>query len=361
MRPMTTRLTTALLLLLLPLIHCAPDTPDPAPAPGARPNGCTKARLTTKPFTVFAANKCFDELAMGKHGIERNILLSESGFFAAGEDHSGPADGPTVERQYQRQRNATDPIVIDIESWGLPDGFAAGTSTPAAIVLQQKKYLDVLAVFDQSPNLHVGYYGEVPVRNYWTPVKYRKNPDNGETQSSYRAWQAANDFFAPIAARVDALYPSLYTFYEEPADWTFYAEEMVKEAYRVSKNQKKVYPYLWPRLHTDKTLQTFVSGSLWKTELETLYRMADGVVIWNISRDSCAELAASDWWKETTAFLDRITAEEPPPPPSSGPPPAEPSPPSTSQPPAPGGDVAGTATPVGGTPNPAPVDPCPPQ
>jgi hypothetical protein len=296
--------------LVLVAAGCGESKPDPAACDGGACTGDEVADAAPGvdasvdvPFRVYSAGKCFDDLSMASHGILRNTLLSQGNFFSAGYPTSGPTDPARVQEAFEEHREDGFPIVFDIESWDLPDGWTEGTASEVDIAAVTQQYMDVIDVFRADPSLVIGYYGEMPVRNYLSPVHYANDPTNPTRQESYERWQRDNDFFTPIAAAVDILYPSLYTFtnYQDPEDWQTYGEENIGEAYRLSGNQKLVVPYLWPRLHSAGT--EMVPGLLWRKELEVVRANADGVVIWIKSDDSCAEIGASDLWQETISFL----------------------------------------------------------
>jgi hypothetical protein len=187
--------------------------------------------------------------------------------------------------------------VIDIEDWASPDG------RPVTTDVSVRNYLATLAVLRAaSPRMKFGYYSMVPTREYWDAIA-------GPSSARYRAWQRRNDAFQPVADTVDALFPSLYTFYPDPQGWVTYAKANLGEARRMAKG-KPVYCFLWFQFH-DSTASAFqlIPADYWRTELDTCRRYADGIVIWGGFTEPGGRFRAlpwdgnAPWWKATLAFL----------------------------------------------------------
>ena len=114
---------------------------------------------------------------------------------------------------------------------------------------------------------------------------------------------AKNDF----APHVDAIFPSLYTFYEDQNGWETYARETLQAARQFN---KPVYAFIWPKYHpSNKTLKgQYIPRECWRLELNTCRKYCDGVVIWNHEPEKNWDPAAP-WWQETLAFLAELRKE----------------------------------------------------
>ncbi|MCY2954341.1 MAG: hypothetical protein NTU53_20615 [Planctomycetota bacterium] len=107
----------------------------------------------------------------------------------------------------------------------------------------------------------------------------------GDTQrdcveQQYQAWQQANDFLKPLADKVDVLFPSLYTFYDQTHvnDWVRYAKGNIEEAHRYG---KPAYPFLFMEYDPGTTLiGQQIPEDYWRVQLQTLRTYAEGLVIW---------------------------------------------------------------------------------
>ncbi|MGE5609753.1 MAG: hypothetical protein ACM359_10900, partial [Bacillota bacterium] len=173
-------------------------------------------------------------------------------------------------------------------------------------------------VRDERSDVKLGIYGFGPLRDYWTPVQYWAAVENSDDrwyrlhlplyESLYRKWQAANDFLKPLMDKVDYIVPSLFAFYDNSVDWVRYAKGNLEEAQRYG---KPVIPFIWMDFHNSTELiDQRVSAEFWQVQLETVYKMADGVVIWggvSFSPKSYGVAQAwneqEPWWVVTKSFL----------------------------------------------------------
>jgi hypothetical protein len=108
---------------------------------------------------------------------------------------------------------------------------------------------------------------------------------------------------------VDAIYPSLYTFYPDQDGWLKYALANISEARRYG---KPVYVFLWPQYHESDPAVAwrFIPADYWRLELETAKQYADGIVIWGGWQYSGKRLNwllewddTAPWWIETQDFM----------------------------------------------------------
>ncbi|WP_423708682.1 hypothetical protein [Undibacterium sp. WLX3042] len=185
------------------------------------------------------------------------------------------------------------PIVIDIERWPAKFGDVGGNKSSlakATDVIQKLKSL--------KRDLKFGYYGVAPMQTYWPLV----NPRQADQHQKWREYnELVKTDFAPF---VDAIYPSLYTFYEDQNGWKTYAVETLRHA---RKFNKPVYCFLWPKYHESnrRLKDSYIPADYWRMELETCKANADGMVIWNYEPKKEWDPNA-DWWKETLKFLKTL-------------------------------------------------------
>lgn len=187
-------------------------------------------------------------------------------------------------------------VVLDIEDHPLRDApdlnirKSVQTLAGAATIARE--------VAGQSP---VGYYGLVPLSEYWRPL------DTSPT-GRFNAWRADNRRLLPIAAAVDINMPSLYTHYDDQEGWVRQAETLVCEARQMS--DKPVVAFIWPEFHPGSgSGGKAVPIDYWRLQLDTLSRIADGVVIWGgydmVHNRQYDWDADAPWWRETLAFMQR--------------------------------------------------------
>jgi hypothetical protein len=247
---------------------------------------------TQRPFLVFDATLYQHKPDMGRYGIKPLRVIYAGEFWDRGQDR---ATLPSEQLVRRLAETAGSRAVIDIEHW--PTHAATQDIVQASV----EKYLTLLRWFHEAaPNLNVGYYGVVPIRDYWRAV-------TAPTSVEHRAWMAENTLLLPIAKEVDALYPSLYTFYVDRAGWVRHAESNLREAKRLA-DGKPVYAFLWPQYHESNRLLRgkFLPADYWKLELQTVKQHADGIVLWGgWGNDGPAAWdEAAPWWTVTKEFLE---------------------------------------------------------
>ena len=183
-------------------------------------------------------------------------------------------------------------LVLDIEHWDLSDQHVDWLIQ----IIQWMK--------DELPDRKIGYYLLLPERKYWTALA-------DPASDKYKDWQARNR--SPqrlrLAEHVDAIFPSLYTFYNDPTGWTLYARANIAEARAYG---KPVYPVLWPQYHTGgaepaELRGTNISASFWQQQLITAGTNADGVILWGGWQQPWDENAG--WWRTTKLLMSTPLAE----------------------------------------------------
>ena len=182
--------------------------------------------------------------------------------------------------------------VFDIEHWPLEDE----TYAQAAV----DNYVTVTDWFKQltPPDQQFGFYGMVPIRDYFRAIK-------GESHPEYQEWQAENDRLVSFAAAVDILFPSIYTFYNDPDGWVTYAKAQIDESRRIAPD-KPVLAFIWPVYHPSNKLHGGepLQPDFWRLQLEFLHEHADGIVIWTHSNTKKIDFTdIPPWWEATVQFL----------------------------------------------------------
>lgn len=219
----------------------------------------------------------------------------------------------------QMARNAaavSDVIILDIEDW--PTDIR--TSSQADVNATIDKFSQMIDwIRNEEPGLKIGIYGVMPIRDYWTPVHYQDlvNIADGAWAQTHPveyqqglaaarqkmdAWDAANAVLKPLAGKVDVIFASLYTFYDDPQNWQAYAAANLAEAARFG---KPVMAFLWNEYHISN--QQLAGQDLpaadFRAELEYVYQHTDGVALWN-SEPTIAWNPTSGWEQQAVEFLN---------------------------------------------------------
>jgi len=117
-----------------------------------------------------------------------------------------------------------------------------------------------------------------------------------------------------VADSVDVLYPSLYTYHDDPEDWKLWASAIITKAKSMAKG-KKVIPFIWPMFHQSsksyKNSKKILPAKYWRAQLELVATMADGFVIWNGAFGNKGKWDDKvQWWEETKLFIEEKFPEK---------------------------------------------------
>ena len=242
-------------------------------------------------------------------GLERRLHFTNGGVW---KDYHGDETNPDEEatRTLARQVAATGKIlVLDIEHWPVDIRFNSRAAVDASLA-KLMSIVDWLK--DERPELQVGFYGIMPLRDYIVPANYQaklrvtgwwREAALAQWTPAQVAWEGANDYLKPLAAKVDYIVPSLYTFYDDPAGWQDYAQGNIAEALRYG---KPVVPVLQPFYHDSRPEGgTPVDGAFFRQQLDATRRLgAVGVAIW--AGYYGAYNPADGWVAATTAFVGTL-------------------------------------------------------
>jgi len=269
------------------------------------------AHSAPKEFPIFNATAFIDpEGAMPAAGLIKLPIVFEPQMdpdWAKASDRSGLPRESSVKRAVTLLTSGHKLACINLEVWPL-----ASDSSPQDLNETLIKLRTVARWAHQaSPDLMIGYYGILPVNSYWGAVR----PESPEGK-----WrELANKSLATLAEDIDIVYPSLYTFYDDPEQWQQYALAQIAQARKLG---KPVYVFLWPQYHgSNKTLGlTEIPRDYWRKQLDVAYEHADGIVIWggwDWKKNKPAWFKPeADWWRETLAFMQTISSQDTKAPPS---------------------------------------------
>jgi hypothetical protein len=260
-----------------------------------------------KQFTVFDGTLYKHKPDMSQFGIKPVRVVYEGEFWEPGQNKDPLPAKDKVQTLAAGLMNPGVPAIIDIENWLQSPTIH---KIPLATAQESVKKFDTLLRWfrEAAPGLPVSLYGIVPMIDYWRAIEE-------PSSAAYQEWVSDNNLVRPLVGLVDALVPSLYTFYVDRQGWVKVAAAQIAEARRLS-GGKPVYVFLWPQYHNSNRLLglTYLPADYWKLELETARRYADGVIIWGGwgNDDRQAEWdEQAPWWKVTKDFLSHIDSTPP--------------------------------------------------
>jgi hypothetical protein len=245
-------------------------------------------------FRVFDATAYSGKPDLSAMGIERLSLLEPERWWKAAGAVGSEAKRAATINAVRALATFPERLVLDLEL--ADDGSAEGR---AAVIGEYRAVAQWLREAGFTGSL--GYYSLLPPRSYWGAVAR-----GGSAEAT--TWQRANDDYRVIAEAVDAFYPSLYTFYDDRPGWRRYAIASVAESRRADPDIP-VYPFIWPQYHNSNATRAYeyLDEAYWRLQMETLYAVADGVVIWggwDFGRWRPAEWDVSQaWWRVLQQFM----------------------------------------------------------
>lgn len=233
----------------------------------------TPVSVPPPPTNQPPAPQCF-------HLYESLIYSNVPDFSSYGFSHIEIVD-PSHNKDGVLKTDDHQTILIDWEGQGI------ATLDDALIWARQNGYEGPLS-----------FYAMIPERDYWRSI----SPVNG---ASYAQWQSENDALKPIVDKVEAIYPSLYTFYPDQDGWVIYAATNMSEGRRIAPD-KKMYPFLWPYYHDSTNAE--LPADYWLMELRTVRDNADGIVLWSgwdfHNNKPMQWDENSAWWQATLQFIN---------------------------------------------------------
>ncbi len=252
--------------------------------------------VTDAEFEVFDGTRFLDKPNMRELGFTPVKVIYEMMLWDKPMDEVGLWELPSrvlVEEWAGVAKGVNNELtIIDIEHWPT-------NTTESEMQKSIENYSTVYDWFKEAqPGMQFGYYDMVPIKNYWAYP----------TDERLQIWQSRNDKLKPMADKVDALFPQLYTFNQDEDAWVNSARYYLKEAKRIS-GDKPVYAFLWPQYiaKDDQALDgTYIDAEFWQTQLETARHYADGVVIWFPYIAEWEEASKAPWWDETKDFLQNL-------------------------------------------------------
>lgn len=278
------------LVVALGLVQCACATDSPTIA--------QKSVLATKSFVVYQAWNYRNTPALDDEGIHPIRVVYENELTSPAAGGIWPFTGG---RYFDKGKSATvalqtmahpeEPVALDLESWG--HGCDA-----------TDRYAHAFRAFKAvNQASQVGMYGFGPVPT-WRLYRGLQNGD-ATAGSSLETSEAC---YASVYAMMDISLPSLYTWGDDMASWKETAKRSIAMARRLNPG-KPVLAFISPQYYaTNPTLGLqFIPADVWKKELETLYPIADGVVIWASGKDKQHVAISFDrgmpWFKATEDFI----------------------------------------------------------
>ena len=247
--------------------------------------------LTEGRFYLFDATLYADKNDLVPFGIKPIKVVYEREIFGDVKENRLP-DINSIKDLALKYKNE-EWLILDIERWDIVD---------STILDNINLYIEFINIFKKyNSETKVGYYGVLPIRDYW-----RASKKKGVIK--HQEWVDENIKLKQLADVVDAIFPSVYTFYQDKRGWEDFASNQIEMA-RIIAPGKPVIPFVWPDYHdSNKTFaHRYIGDEYWRFQLDTILSHADGVVIWGGWDSKNWRPATWDdnfrWWKVTKEFI----------------------------------------------------------
>lgn len=233
---------------------------------------------------------------MAMYGMPRLVQIGANSY-AGWSDPAGMPTEAWYDNLVANQHPSSGWIFIDSEAWPV--------STQADRLQTAQNFATVAqGVKSRNPAFKFGFYSFPLMRDFWRSTKFPGD-------STYDQWQADNNDFSVVYPLVDAFFPSLYFFYDRPANgaWTVsgfrdYVNQNILEQKRLIRaygNNQPIYPFVWWRHDPGGQLLDF---DLWCEMLRRCYQQTDGLAVWGGWQEQWSDFSSSAWWREISARLE---------------------------------------------------------
>ena len=242
-----------------------------------------KGQTPRKNFKVFDALLFKETPDLSKYGFKKINLIYEDGVISTDYHVKDPVD---IKRRFvDREKIVAQakksmlapgaPTCLDVEHWSIDN-------------LQTQKYA---------------------IAQYVDLIRQYRSVDKKSLVSVFHYGSASPEIYNASSV----IYPCYYTHDANPNVWIGMVNNSMIRINKYAKNGKKkpVYAFIWPQNNPQPGKPDFgykfVDRKVWRMQLETLYKLVDGIVIWSHYRDEKGKLIYFDtkmpWFQETLDFM----------------------------------------------------------
>lgn len=261
----------------------------------AAASACTLTKSDGTTFRIFNAllyKNLPEDLA--EYCIEPINVMYAWEFFPNGPKNAGmaPPSSDVIAKAIHKIKTQNLLTVVDVEHWPLK--FAAKEKIQRSV----QNYLEMAKQINEGVgSIKFGFYGVIPVTDFSRAIQPNTRP--------YLSWIADNENVVPIAAHLDAFFPSLYTITPNQTDWVTRAQTH-RQLLEKLDNSKPVYPFIWPEYHDQGGKYppgSYIPEEYWEIQLKWLKENADGFVIWGGHNQTFSP--DMRWWQTTKTFISK--------------------------------------------------------
>lgn len=230
-----------------------------------------------------------------KYGFSKSTIIYEQQIYSPKENRENISQQNLNKVAAIVLTQSSDYVILDIEHW-FKNWRKKNNSEKQKIIKRYTNTVDELR--EALPGHKFGYYGVVPAWAHWNVMS---------SDIQQRKWDDENSLRKSVIDSVDVLYPSLYTYHDNPEEWKAWAALTLAKA-REMANGREVIPFIWPNYHQSsvpyKKGKRELPTSYWRMQMEFVKNNADGFVVWNGALGNKGNWDESmPWWTETKSFM----------------------------------------------------------
>ncbi|WP_313380629.1 hypothetical protein [Proteiniphilum saccharofermentans] len=241
------------------------------------------ATAQKKDFKVFNALLFKDTPDLAEYGFSKINMIYEDGVISTnyhkkkGDFSWRFVDFQKIQKQsLKSKKNSNIPTVLDVEYWGHLL-YNSKTKKEAEDVFLQ--LIQLYRTIDTASLVSVFHYGAI----------------------SENIYNASN-----------VVYPCYYTHGTDRNEWVSMVKNGISSI-KKNKNKMPIYVFIWPQYNPIPSKHNlgykFVEADFWKLQLETLYPLCDGIIIWSHYHDENGKDIHFDdnmaWFQETVKFMKK--------------------------------------------------------
>jgi len=264
-------------------------------------------------FTVYDNNVGIEKPPYPLQGTKEIIVLSGKAFWNNESDYNKWSkvnwEGLKSRLDSISKKDPVPPIVLNIEGsdpeqegsqhWGIDYRKIGKNYTAKQYENYKNNWIQLVKFVKNNYPGDVSVYAIAPQRDFWSPVSGDKK--------QIESWKNANDDLAKVAAEMDFIAPSIYTFYDEPEfggkqanareKWGAYAEYNIAEAKQYG---KPVYVYMWGKFHPSNKIlgEEAIPKEFMKIQYQTMVQQnVENVIMWGKYNTAENNVKNENWYQ----------------------------------------------------------------
>ncbi len=236
-----------------------------------------------KDFKIFNALSFKETPDLSKYGFSKINLIYEDGVISTnyklkkGDFNWRFIDFTKILKEANKSKTEKNiPVCLDVEYWGkyLYDKNTKNDAEEIYVTL-----INIYRTIDSKSLVSVFHYGAISKK---------------------------------INGVSNVVYPCYYTHNNDHKQWISMVKNGIKSIQKQNVNNP-IYVFIWPQYNPNQSKHDlgykFIEPDFWRLQLETLYPLCDGIVVWSHYKDENGNLIYFNekmpWFQETIKFIEK--------------------------------------------------------